>query len=64
MNGNYTAESGEEVVSSGKAAAVVYGRNYVANPDFVKRIQEGLPLAEINMKVNSLKRKLTACNLC
>ncbi|KIR42753.1 xenobiotic reductase [Cryptococcus deuterogattii 99/473] len=50
VNGNYTPESGEEVVKSGKAAAVVYGRSYVANPDFVKRIQQGLPLAELNMK--------------
>lgn len=64
VNGNYTPESGEEIVKSGKAAAVVYGRSYVANPDFVKRIQQGLPLAELNMKVSGLKKTLTACNVC
>jgi N-ethylmaleimide reductase len=34
----FTVELGEEYVQSGKAAAIAFGRYYIANPDLVERI--------------------------
>lgn len=44
-NGGYDKTSAEEVIASGKADAVAFGRPFLANPDLPKRLQLG---AELN----------------
>ena len=41
-----TKESGEELVASGLADAVVYGAKFISNPDLPKRFKLGAPLNE------------------
>jgi N-ethylmaleimide reductase len=43
--GKYDKARAEWVVSRGYADLVAFGRPFVANPDFVRRLAEGLPLA-------------------
>jgi N-ethylmaleimide reductase len=45
LNAGYDAERAEAAVASGVAAAVAFGRPYVANPDLVERFAEGVELA-------------------
>ncbi|WP_439891487.1 alkene reductase [Ralstonia sp. 25C] len=42
--GNYTAEEGEQMVASGLADAVAFGRPFIANPDLVARFRAGASL--------------------
>ncbi|MDR7017050.1 alkene reductase [Acinetobacter sp. 3657] len=44
--GGYTAESATSMLDAKLADAIAFGRPFIANPDFVKRIQESAPLAE------------------
>lgn len=44
VNGNYDGKRGEEVVRTGYADAVAYGRAFLANPDLPHRLQLRLPL--------------------
>jgi N-ethylmaleimide reductase len=44
--GNYTPEGAEQLVSSGGADAVAFGKAFIANPDLVKRIISGSKLNE------------------
>ncbi|ORU94454.1 MAG: alkene reductase [Cycloclasticus sp. symbiont of Bathymodiolus heckerae] len=46
--GNYTAESGEEIIASGLVDFVAYGRKFLANPDLPHRFANNLPLNEIS----------------
>lgn len=39
-------DSATTAISSGAANAAVFGKLYIANPDLVRRFQEGLPLAQ------------------
>jgi len=46
--GNYDRARAEWVVSSGYADLVAFGRPFVANPDFPRRLADGLPLARFD----------------
>lgn len=43
-NGGYTAESAERVLREGVADLVAFGMPFIANPDFVERVREGVAL--------------------
>lgn len=45
LNADYDAERAEAAIKSGAATAVAFARPYVANPDLVERLAEGVPLA-------------------
>jgi N-ethylmaleimide reductase len=44
LSGNYNAERAETVLNSGAADLVAFGRPFIANPDFVERLKNNLPL--------------------
>lgn len=46
--GGYDAESGAREIVEGRAAAVAYGKLYIANPDLARRFREGALLNEPN----------------
>lgn len=46
INGGFTAERGQRALDAGQAEAVSFGSPFIANPDLVRRMREGLPLAE------------------
>ncbi|WP_353507279.1 hypothetical protein [Variovorax sp. J22G40] len=46
LNGGYTRESAERVVSEGLADAVAFGRFYISNPDLPERFRLNAPLTE------------------
>jgi N-ethylmaleimide reductase len=46
--GGYTKESGEAALASGELQAVVFGRPFIANPDLVARLRNGVALAQPN----------------
>lgn len=46
LAGGFTAESAGEALASGAADLAVFGRPFIANPDFVERARNGWPLAE------------------
>lgn len=48
VNNNYTREMAAEVINSGYADLVAFGRYYVANPDLVERFQQNAALNEID----------------
>lgn len=50
VNDNNNAQSGGEPVSSGVASAVSFGRAFIGNPDLVRRLREGRPLAPFDIK--------------
>jgi N-ethylmaleimide reductase len=50
VNDNNNAQSGGEPVSTGVAEAVSFGRGFIGNPDLVRRMREGLPLAPFDVK--------------
>ncbi|MCY1254169.1 N-ethylmaleimide reductase [compost metagenome] len=43
-NGQFTPESAESHIASGKATAVSFGRPFIANPDFVNRVRNNAPV--------------------
>lgn len=45
INGGFTAEQAQRALAAGQAEAVSFGRPFIANPDLVRRMREGLPLA-------------------
>jgi N-ethylmaleimide reductase len=49
LNGGFDAASAEAALASGGAEAISFGRPFIANPDLVRRLREGLPLAAANM---------------
>ena len=44
LAGGFTGESADEVVRSGRADAVAFGRQFIANPDLPLRLMLGAPL--------------------
>ncbi|WBO22634.1 alkene reductase [Sphingomonas abietis] len=50
LNSDFTPESAAQAVADGTADAIAFGRPYIANPDLVRRIAEGLPLATPDVK--------------
>ena len=49
QNGGFDGARAEAAIAAGQADAIAFGRPYIANPDFVRRLREGLPLAEADM---------------
>ncbi len=45
LNDSYDLEEADAVIASGAAAAVSFGRPFIANPDLVERFREGARLA-------------------
>ncbi|AIU89028.1 hypothetical protein BV921_13015 [Pectobacterium odoriferum] len=50
-NGKFTTESAAAAIREGKADAVSFGRPFIANPDLVKRMEEGLSLDDAPFEV-------------
>jgi N-ethylmaleimide reductase len=42
--GGFQGEDAAEIIASGDADMVAFGRNFIANPDLVKRLKDGLSL--------------------
>lgn len=42
--GGFQGEGAAEIIEKGDADLVAFGRNFIANPDLVKRLEYGLPL--------------------
>lgn len=42
--GGFQREDAAEIIEKGDADLVAFGRNYIANPDLVKRLRDGFPL--------------------
>ena len=49
VNDGFDRASAERVLESGEAAAVSFGRSYIGNPDLVRRLRDGLPLAGFDL---------------
>jgi 2,4-dienoyl-CoA reductase-like NADH-dependent reductase (Old Yellow Enzyme family) len=47
-NDGFTAEQAEDVIASGAADAVAFGRVYIANPDLPERLAQGAQLNALN----------------
>lgn len=45
LNQGYTFETAQTVIREGKADAIAFGREFIANPDLPVRFAKGLPLA-------------------
>jgi N-ethylmaleimide reductase len=45
VNNAYTLEMAIEAVENGKADVVAFGKPFISNPDFVRRLKENAPLA-------------------
>ena len=43
-------DTAEEILQQGKADLVGFGKSFLANPDFVQRIETGAPLNQVNFK--------------
>ena len=41
--GGYAADTAKQVVASGLADAVAFGRFFISNPDLPRKIKEGIP---------------------
>ncbi len=48
VNNGYTRQMALDVIAAGTADLVAFGRPFIANPDLVRRLQEDLPLAELD----------------
>ena len=48
QNGSFDGPAADACIAAGEADAVSFGRPYIANPDLVTRLREGLPLAAPN----------------
>lgn len=44
----FTAESGEAALQAGKSDLIAFGRAFLANPDYVQRIEQDTPLNEVD----------------
>ena len=45
-NENYTLEAANAAIAAGDADAVLFGKQFIANPDLPRRFAEGAPLNE------------------
>ena len=50
VNDSYQPDTAQQVVASGVASAVSFGRHFIGNPDLVARIRSGTPLAKFDRK--------------
>jgi len=50
VNNGYTRELAEQVIASGEADLVAFGRGFIANPDLVRRLREGMPWNELRVE--------------
>lgn len=50
LNDHFNGASAALAVAEGRAAAVSFARHYIGNPDLVRRLQDGLPLAGFDRK--------------
>jgi N-ethylmaleimide reductase len=48
MNGGFDRNSGNKAISEKGASAISFATSYIANPDLLRRLQEDLPLSEID----------------
>lgn len=46
LNQDYSPEEAKATVAEGRADAISFGRDYIANPDLVERLEKNLPLNE------------------
>ncbi|MBW8198348.1 alkene reductase [Flagellimonas abyssi] len=46
INGGFDQDSGNEVIASGNADLVAFGKPYISNPDLVERLENDIELAE------------------
>lgn len=49
-NGGYDQAKADAALASGDADAIAFGSSYLANPDFVERLRDGIPLAPVPPK--------------
>jgi N-ethylmaleimide reductase len=49
VNESYDFDSAQEAIGSEQASAVSFGRHFIANPDLVRRWQEGIELADFDL---------------
>jgi N-ethylmaleimide reductase len=50
LNDGFDAGSAHRVLATGNAAAVSFGRAFIANPDLVRRLREGIALADFDAR--------------
>lgn len=50
LNDGFDAQSAESALAEGRGQAVSFARHFIGNPDLVRRIREGLPLARFDRK--------------
>jgi|TARA_B110000977_G_scaffold196749_1_gene277783 N-ethylmaleimide reductase len=50
VNDSYSPEEADQLLADQGAAAVSFGRAFIANPDFVERVAKGTPLSRMNGK--------------
>ncbi|WP_213308448.1 alkene reductase [Paraburkholderia sacchari] len=50
LNDGIGAPEGARLIETGAARAVSFARDFIANPDLVRRLREGLPLAKFDRK--------------
>jgi N-ethylmaleimide reductase len=50
LNDGFDGESAALAVAEGRGAAVSFARHFIGNPDLVRRLQNGLPLASFDPK--------------
>ncbi len=47
-NGDFNLSSANRVIGAGLADLVAFGRPFIANPDLVERLRNGLPLSALD----------------
>jgi N-ethylmaleimide reductase len=48
VNNGYDRRMALDVIASGKADLVAFGRPFIANPDLVRRLRQDLPFSELD----------------
>lgn len=50
LNDGFDGSSAAQAITAGQGAAVSFARSFIGNPDLVRRLREGLPLARFDRK--------------
>ena len=50
LNDGFDGASASQALAEGRGAAVSFGRHFIGNPDLVRRLRDGLPLAGFDAK--------------
>ena len=50
LNDSFDGDSADAAIASGHGAAVSFARDFIGNPDLVRRLRDGLPLARFDRK--------------